>query len=171
MPEIFVHSKEKQALTLENKKLLDSTGWQLLAALQQNARLSLAELGRQVGLSAPAVAERLRRMEEAGIITGYQAQINLKAVGLPILAFIRLQISNRQYPELLQNLETWPEVLECHHLAGTDAFMLRVVAGSVTHLESIINRLAGYGQTTTSIVLSSPVPGNIVSRAAAENVP
>lgn len=149
--------------------MLDSTGWQLLAALQQNARLSLAELGRQVGLSAPAVAERLRRMEEAGIITGYRVQINLKEVGLPISAFIRLQIGNRQYPELLQSLETWPEVLECHHLAGADAFMLRVVAESVAHLESIINRLAGYGQTTTSIVLSSPILEQIITEQTAQN--
>ncbi len=150
-------------MALDSKKLLDSIGWQLLIALQENARLSFAELGRRVNLSLPAVAERVRRLEEAGIISGYRADINTKKIGLPVTAFIRLHTSHTQYPAFLSMVEKQPEVVECHHLAGVDSFLIKVVVADVEHLETLIGGLSTFGQTTTSIVLSSPVTRQSVS--------
>lgn len=154
---------------MDYKVLLDEVGWQILAALQENARLSFAELGRLVGLSPPAVAERVHRLEEAGVITGYRAQVSPEGVGLPIMAFIQLQTSSDRYPDLKALVQGLPNVVECHHIAGTDAFMLKVVAESVLHLEEVIDRFGGYGKTTTSIVLSSPLLGREPGREALAN--
>ena len=149
-------------MTLDSKKLLDSVGWKLLVALQEDARLSFAELGRRVSLSLPAAAERVRRLEEAGIISGYRAEINAKKVGLPVTAFIRLHISHMQYPAFLLMVGKQPEVVECHHLAGVDSFLIKVMVSDVEHLETLITELSAFGQTTTSIVLSSPVTRQII---------
>lgn len=127
-----------------------------------DARLSYAELGRRVGLSLPAVAERVRRMEEAGIITGYRAEVNPGAMGLSILAFIRLNVAGREYPVIIALIKELTEVLECHHLTGTDSFILKVTTSSIPHLESLITQLSTYGQTATSIVLSSPVTKRVI---------
>jgi Lrp/AsnC family leucine-responsive transcriptional regulator len=155
-------------MALDSTKLLDEVGWQILQALQQEARLSYAELGRRVGLSLPAVAERVRRLEEAGIITGYQAQINAQKVGLTIPAFVRISVRGEQYPAFTALMRSLPEVLECHHLSGGDSFMLRVVTVSIPHLEKLIARLSSYGPTTTSIILSSPVTGRAIEKNLAE---
>ena len=149
-------------MALDTKKLLDEVGQKLLYELQLDARLSFAELGRRVGLSLPAVAERVRRMEEAGIITAYRAEVNPRAMGLPILAFIRLSTVGGQYPAVIALIGDLPEVLECHHLTGTDSFIMKVIASSISHLEQLITRLSTYGQTATSIVLSTPVTKRII---------
>lgn len=151
-------------MTLDYTKLLDDVGWQILQALQEDARLSFAELGRRVGLSLPAVAERVRRLEEAGIITGYHAHVNLSKVNLPIVAFIRINVPGERYPQVISLARDLPEVLECYHLSGTDSFIMRVVAASIPHLEALITRLSTYGPTTTSIVLSSPVIKEVVAQ-------
>jgi Lrp/AsnC family leucine-responsive transcriptional regulator len=153
---------------LETTKLLDSVGWQILAALQNNARISFAELGRAVGMSAPAVAERVRRMEDVGILAGYRAKVAPEVVGLNVAAFIRLRTPNRQYGDLTQLLQTMPEVLECYHLAGPDAFIIKVAAVSTVHLERVIDQLSRFGPTETSIVLSSPFDPKPISAAAAD---
>ena len=142
---------------MDNKKLLDTIGRKILGALQADARLSFAELGRTVNLSPPAVAERVRRMEEAGIITGYHAAVNLEEIGLPVAAFVRMQVPAERYPRLIALATKLPEVLECHHVSGSDSFILKVVVPSIPHLEELISRLSAYGSTMTSIVLSSPV--------------
>jgi Lrp/AsnC family leucine-responsive transcriptional regulator len=144
-------------MALDNKKLLDRIGWQLLSILQEEARISYAELGRRVGLSLPAVAERVRRMEEAGIIKGYRTEVALQKINLPVMAFIRISVSGKQYSDIIALARDLPEVVECHHLTGADSFIMKVVATSIPHLESLIGRLSSYGQTATSIVLSSPV--------------
>ena len=144
-------------MTLDIDRLLDPVGWQILSALQEDARLSFAEIGRQVGLSLPAVAERVRRMEEAGIITGYHAQVNGQTIGRPIMAFVRINMPGERYPAFIALAHTSPEVLECHHLSGADSFILKVIVSSIPHLETLVTRLGAYGQTTTSIVLSSPL--------------
>lgn len=149
-------------MALDAAKLLDEIGCKLLLELQMDARLSYAELGRRVGLSLPAVAERVRRMEEAGIITGYRAEVNPGAMGLSILAFIRLSAGGGEYPAIIALVQALPEVLECHHLTGTDSFILKVVTSSIPHLEELITRLGTYGQTATSIVLSSPVTKRVI---------
>jgi len=141
----------------DSEKLLDGTGLELLAALQEDARLSFSELGRRVGLSPPAVAERIHRLEEAGIITGYHAAVNAEKIGLPLCAFIRLSFSGEKYTQVAELVCDLPEVLECHRITGDDCLILKVVVASVGHLEVLIDRLLPYGRTITSLVLSSPV--------------
>jgi Lrp/AsnC family transcriptional regulator, leucine-responsive regulatory protein len=151
-------------MSLENERLLDDIGWHILQELQENARLSFAELGRRVGLSIPAVAERVHRMEDAGIITGYHADINPEKVGLPISAFIRMNITGNVSSQIAELMKGMPEVSECHRGTGGDSFIIKVRVSSVAHLEHVIERLLPYGTTTTSIVLSSPVTKRFIER-------
>ncbi len=144
-------------MTFESRRLLDSVGWKLLALLQENARRSYSELGREVGLSAPAVAERVRRLEEGGIITGYHAAVRWERVGWPITALIRLSGIASEAPQVAAQIAATPEVLECHRVTGEDSYILTVVAVSTAHLEQIVDRLITFGRVTTSLVLSSPV--------------
>lgn len=146
----------------DDRNLLDAVGWKLLQALQEHARLSFRELGRHVGLSAPAVIERVRRMEDAGLIVGYHAEINLEKVGLPIIAFIRMNTSRERSGYVGIQLQSIPEILECHRVAGEVSFVMKAAVSSMSHLERLIDQLAQYGQPTTSIVLSTPVTRNIV---------
>jgi Lrp/AsnC family transcriptional regulator, leucine-responsive regulatory protein len=155
-------------MALESEKLLDEIGWKILQELQENARLSFAELGRRVGLSIPAVTERVRRMEDAGIITGYHADIDPEKVGLPITAFIRMNIMGDVTPRLTALLKELPEVSECHRGTGGDSFILKVNVSSVHHLEKLIDQLLPFGTTTTSIVLSSPVAKRFIERSKQE---
>jgi len=151
-------------MALEIEKLLDVTGWQILQALQENARLSYSELGQRVGLSSPAVAERIRRMEDAGIIGGYHAEINLAKVGFPITAIIRLSTApGERCTGFTGFIENIPEVMTCYRVTGSDSLIMRVIASSVEHLESLIDQLSAHGQLTTSIVLSTPVSKRIVT--------
>jgi len=126
-------------------------------ALQENARLSFAELGRRIGLSPAATAERLRRLEDAGVIKGYRVEIDRDALGLPILAIIRLSCDGAMYRPFLKAVHSLTSVVECHHVAGSDAFILKAVAPSVEQLERLVEKLLNFGVPTTSIVFSSPV--------------
>ena len=141
----------------ETAPLLDDTGRKLLSALQENARLSFAELGRRIGLSPAATAERLRRLEEAGVIKGYRVEIDRESLGLPILAMIRLTCDGAMYRPFLKAVPTLENIIECHHVAGGDAFIMKVVASSHEQLERLVEKLLNYGVPTTSIVFSSPV--------------
>jgi len=136
---------------------MDAIDRNLLEALQNDARVSYAELGRRVGLTPPAVAERVRRLETSGIISGYHAQVDLKKAGYGLVAFIRLSSAPELAKQLGRIATETPEVLEFHHVTGTEGFVLKVAARSIEHLEKVIMLLLPYGQTTTSIVLSSPV--------------
>lgn len=151
-------------MAFTNEKLLDEIGWRILQELQVNARLSFAELGRRVGLSLPAVTERVRRLEDAGIITGYHAEVSLDQIGQPITAFIRMSINSDVSAKLIKLIQELPEVRECHRGTGGDSFILKVSVASVGHLESLIDRLVPFGTTTTSIVLSSPVTKRFIER-------
>jgi len=138
---------------------LDQISWRILEELQENARISWAELGRRVGLTTPAVAERVHRLESIGIIQGYRTEISVDRLGLPILIFVRLSMSG---PEALvrafqQQVKTWDEVLECHRVTGSESFILKARVVSMGHLERFIDRLGHYGSTSTTTVLSSPV--------------
>ena len=138
---------------------LDATNRRLLGELQADARLSLAELGRRVGLSSPAVAERLGRLERDGVIRGYHADVDPRALGFALSAVIRVRPAPRQIAEVAQIARDTPEVVDCHRITGDDCFVLRAHVRDVDHLEEVIDRFTLYGQTTTSIVQSSPVPG------------
>lgn len=143
--------------------VLDDTDWRLLQELQDDGRISFAELGRRVSLSPPSVAERVRRLEEAGVITGYRAQVDLDRLGLPIVAFIRLKYPTSDYRPLHKALAERREVLECHHVTGDDCFVFKVAAQSMRHLEEVGGDLAKLGSTTTSIVFSTPLATRTVA--------
>jgi Lrp/AsnC family transcriptional regulator, leucine-responsive regulatory protein len=137
---------------------LDTTDRALLAELQLDARLSLAELGRRVGLSPPAVADRLRRLEASGTIAGYRAVVDPRALGYALGAIVRVRPAPRQIPKVAEAARETPEVTECHRVTGEDCFFVTVRVRDVEHLEEVIDRFTPFGQTTTSIMQSSPVP-------------
>jgi len=138
---------------------LDTTDHRLLAELQADARLSLAELGRRVGLSSPAVADRLRRLESEGVIVDHRTELSPEALGLALTSIIRVRPSPRQLHKVADLARSTPEVVECHRITGDDCFFIKAHVRDVHHLEDLIDRFTPYGQTTTSIVQSSPVPG------------
>jgi len=144
--------------TSTDDDVLDGPNRQLISELQTDARLSLAELGRRVGLSAPAVAERLRRLEGDGVIAGYHAVIDPRRLGYGLGVLIRLRPAPRQIAAAAQLARETPEVVECHRVTGEDCFVMTAYVRDVEHLEAIIDRFVAYGQTTTSIMQSSPVP-------------
>ncbi|MBI5105622.1 MAG: Lrp/AsnC family transcriptional regulator [Solirubrobacterales bacterium] len=137
---------------------LDATDRRLLAELQEDARLSLAELGRRVGLSSPAVADRLRRLQDEGVIRGFHADVDPRALGLGLSAIIRVRPAPRQLPKVAELARATPEVVECHRITGEDCFFLKAHVRDVEHLEEVIDRFATHGQTTTSVMQTSPVP-------------
>jgi Lrp/AsnC family leucine-responsive transcriptional regulator len=136
----------------------DPVNRNLVAELQSDARLSLAELGRRVGLSAPAVAERIARLEEDGVITGYRAQVNPRKLGFDLPAILRIRPAPRELRKVAELAQATPEVVECHRITGDDCFIMKLHVRDVDHLEEVIDLFTAYGQTTTSIVQSSPVP-------------
>jgi Lrp/AsnC family leucine-responsive transcriptional regulator len=144
---------------------LDPTDWRLLSELQRSGRSSYAELARAVAMSPSAVAERVRRLEEAGVVTGYRASVSPVSVGLEIMAFVRLRYPTGNYRPFRALLDATPEVVEAHHVTGEDCFILKVVARSMRHLEAVTGRIAGLGSVTTSVVYSSP----LVHREIAES--
>lgn len=139
------------------EKLLDQIGLKILAALQENARAPLSRIGARVGLSAPAVAERVKKLEEVGVIAGYHARINPDALGRSVFAFIQLTTDSRHYPAVKSLAADDPQITACHHISGDASFILHVRADDLSDLESIVGRLSPLGQTQTAIVLSTPV--------------
>jgi len=138
--------------------LIDPTNLRLIDELQSDARLSLAELGRRVGLSAPAVAERLARLEQDGTIRGYRAEVDPRALGYSLSVVIRVRPAPRELKKVAELAVRTPEVVECHRITGEDCYFMKAHVRDVTHMEEVIDVFAVYGQTTTSIVQSSPVP-------------
>lgn len=151
---------------MNTQRLLDLAGWQIVEALQENARLSYQALGQQVGLSPVAVAERVRRLEEMGIIRGYRAEIDATAVGLPTMAFIRIGVPHEKWTRFVIAVREIKEVHECHRVLGEDSFILKVRVASMRQLEQLIDRLASYGQPTTSLVLSSAIVRRSIEQAS-----
>ncbi|SMF36987.1 Lrp/AsnC family transcriptional regulator [Pseudogulbenkiania subflava] len=137
---------------------LDRKNWAILEALQQDARLTLTELARRVALSVPAVTERVKRLEEAGVITGYHADVAPQQVGYGLSALIGINCAQPYKNRLLDTLRAAPEVLECCHVTGSDSYIIKVVTRDTRHLEAFIGRINHFGETRTSIVLSVPIP-------------
>jgi Lrp/AsnC family transcriptional regulator, leucine-responsive regulatory protein len=138
---------------------VDATNRRLLAELQADARLTMAELGRRVGLSAPAVAERVQRLEQEGVIEGYRARVSPRALGFALSAILRVRPAPRELYKVAEVARDTPEVVECHRITGDDCYFMKLHVRDVEHLEEVIDRFATFGQTTTSIMQSSPVPG------------
>ncbi len=154
-------------MTFDSKIHLDDTAWAILQALQTDARLSYAQLGRRVNLSAPAVAERVRRLEEAGVIMGYRAIVDPAKLGFGLRALMDLTTTPQQYPEVLRQLEAMPEIRSCHHVTGQGSFRVEAIATSMLHLEQVIEQLSQFGQTATAIVLSTPLKKSDFERPSA----
>ena len=143
---------------LLNERPLDATDWRILEELQADARLSYNELGRRVSLSPPAVAERVRRLEEAGVIAGYRLDLDPKALGLPVMAIVRLRPMPGQLQRVVELVRETPTVSECHRVTGEDCFIMKLHLASIADLDQALDRFLVHATTTTSIVQSSPVP-------------
>lgn len=137
--------------------LLDPIDRRILIELQDDGRVTMAELGRRVSLSAPAVGERVQRLEESGVITGYSAVVDPRAIGYPIAALVRIRPARRQLHKVPEVARSTPEVVECHRVTGEDCYVAKLHLRSMDDLEGILDRFAAVGQTTTSIVHSAPV--------------
>lgn len=137
---------------------MDAVNLRLLSELHADPRLSMSELARRVGMSAPAVTERVQRLEAAGVITGYRMEVDPAALGMPVTALVRIRPGPHQLPKIARAAEETPQVVECHRITGEDCFFLKVHAPSIGDLEQILDRFLLFGQTTTSIVVSTPVP-------------
>ncbi|SRX79548.1 AsnC family transcriptional regulator [Kineococcus radiotolerans = ATCC BAA-149] [Mycolicibacterium parafortuitum] len=136
---------------------LDRTDEAILQVLQDDGRISTADLARRVSLSPSATADRVRRLVDAGVITGYTATVSATALGYSIMAFVRLAYPSGNYKPLHDLLEVTPEVVEAHHVTGEDCFILKVLARSMSDLERLTGRLATLGAITTNVVYSSPL--------------
>jgi len=145
-----------------SESLLDGVNLRLLEELQADARLSFAELGRRVGLSSPAVAERVARLEQEGVIVGYYAQLDPRAVGFALTVVIRSRPGPRQLHLVGELAKKTPEVVDCRRITGEDCYVMTAHVRSVEHLEQVIDIFAAHGQTTTSIVQSVPVPNRAI---------
>jgi Lrp/AsnC family leucine-responsive transcriptional regulator len=154
---------EIRAETFDRQAALDDLDWRILEGLQENARITFSELGRRVSLTPPAVAERVRRMEDSGVITGYRVELDHARVGLPILAFVRLRAAGDiKCLELGELTKDIPEILECHRVTGEDSYIVKAAVRSVEHLERLVDALMPYAETVTSLVFSSPVTGRTI---------
>lgn len=136
---------------------MDKTNWKILKLLEQNGRLTYAELGKLVHLTAPAVAERMRKLEESGVITGYSVQVNLEKAGIPITALVECQVyrtKEREFKALVMGLD---EVIECYNVTGPHAFVLKVGVKSMSKLDVLLERLIDLSDTNTMMIMTTPV--------------
>ena len=138
--------------------LLDDLNRRLLGELQANPRITMAALARRVHMSPPAVTERVQRLEQTGVITGYRMDVDPAALGLPIAAYVRIRPAAGQLPRIAELAASIPQLTECHRISGEDCFLVKVHAPSIQDLEQILDQFLLYGQTVTSMVVSSPVP-------------
>jgi Lrp/AsnC family transcriptional regulator, leucine-responsive regulatory protein len=136
---------------------LDSLDGRILLELQTNARTTFAEIGRRVGLSTPAIIERVHRLEESGVIEGYHARVNPAKIGLAVRAIVKISIAGDRLAHFAHLVQSVTEVLECHRVTGAESFILQIAASDLGHMERIIDRLMPYVATNTSIILASPV--------------
>jgi Lrp/AsnC family leucine-responsive transcriptional regulator len=138
--------------------VLDATDRQIIGELAADGRIPFAELGRRVSLSAPAVTERVRRLEQTGVITGYQAQIDPRALGYRLTAIVRVKPAVRQLSKIAALAADIPQIEECLRITGEDCFYMKLHLASIEELPSVLDRFLLYGETTTSIVNATPVP-------------
>jgi Lrp/AsnC family leucine-responsive transcriptional regulator len=137
---------------------LDAIDRKIIGELSVDGRVPLAELGRRVSLSSPAIAERVQRLERAGVITGYRAEIDPRALGYSLTAIVRIKPAAGQLPRIPELASQIPEIGECHRITGEDCFYLKVHLRSIEDLSPLLDRFLVYGETTTSLINASPVP-------------
>jgi Lrp/AsnC family transcriptional regulator, leucine-responsive regulatory protein len=151
-------STSPSALLPAQSGLLDDINRRLLAALRDDPRIAMSALARRVKMSAPAVTERVQRLERAGVIAGYRLEVDPAALGLPVTAFARIRPIAGQLAKIAELARSLPQVTECHRITGEDCYLIKVHAPAVEHLEALLDQFLVYGQTVTSIVVSTPVP-------------
>lgn len=149
-------------MALQNNKGIDSVSWHLLRVLQENARMSFRQIGALIGLTAPAVGERIHRLEDMGVIKGYHAEIDFAKAGRPIMAFIHLTATDQQVTRFRRDADNFPEVIECHCVTGHESAILKVAVTTVPHLEELIMKLKDYGEIRTSLILSTQFTSRII---------
>jgi Lrp/AsnC family transcriptional regulator, leucine-responsive regulatory protein len=147
------------AIQTNNRQVLDQLDRRILTELSADGRMSIAELGRRVSLSPPAVAERVGRLERAGVITGYHAALDPRALGYELTAIVRVKPAARQLPRIPELAAQIPQISECLRITGEDCFFLKVHLRSIDELSPLLDRFLRYGSTTTSIVNDAPIPG------------
>lgn len=137
---------------------LDETDRKIIEILQEDGRISMKDLGKLIGLTSPAVSERIKRLESCGIISGYKAIINPDALGRNIKAFIHISLlESRSYADFLENAKNDPRIVECHHITGDDCSLLKVLVSDMRELENVIDSIKKIGSTKTSVILSTPI--------------
>jgi len=149
-------------MPLQIERDIDSVGWQLLRMLQENARTSFRQIGEAIGMTAPAVGERIHRLEDAGILKGYRADIDLAKIGRPIMAFVHLTCDSHQETKFRKDVLAIQDVIECHCVTGSESFIMKVAVTSVPHLEQLLVHLKDYGNVRTSLILSAQVTSRII---------
>jgi Lrp/AsnC family leucine-responsive transcriptional regulator len=137
--------------------LLDEINRRILVELADDPRLPMTELARRVGLSSPSVTERVKRLEEAGVIRGYRLEVDPVALGYPLLAYIRVRPNPGQLPRVAELAREIPEVIECHRVTGEDCFVVKLLLPVMAQLDRVLDQFLRFGTTTTSIVQTSPV--------------
>lgn len=142
--------------TAPNREL-DAVNRRILEELLRDPRVTMAELGRRIGMSSPAVTERVRRLKEAGVIRGYRLDLNPAMLGLPIALYVRVRPNPGQLPRIAELAQQLPEVVECHRVTGEDCFVLKAHIPAIDQLDRLLDSFPLYGSTTTSIIQSSPV--------------
>ena len=145
---------------------LDEIDNEIIAELQANARIAFAELGRRVGLSTPAVIERVRRLEESGVILGYRAAIDPAKVGMPVRAFVKVTVAGDKLAKFATVVKGLPEVLECHRVTGAESYIVQIAVRDVSHMEAVIDSMMPYVATNTAMIMASPVPWNPILPAS-----
>lgn len=150
-------TKPRQNASTVYSDLLDAVNVRLLDELHGDPRMSMSELARRVGMSAPAVTERVQRMENAGVIRGFRMDVDPAALGMPVTALVRVRPGPGQLPKITQAARDTPQVVECHRITGEDCFYLKVHAPSIEGLEEVLDQFLLFGQTTSSIVVSTLV--------------
>lgn len=143
---------------------IDNLSWQILESLQKNARHSFAEIGRKVGLTSPAVAERVKKMEDSGIIKGYKAQVSYHKTGHQLKAVITLRAFMGRLKPFLEKVKEFKEVINCYRITGNENIIMEVVLYDQSHLEEFIDKLITYGETKTHIILSNVVDQGPIKR-------
>jgi len=156
---LLKESRQMESSTYTGRdRLLDPVNLRLLAVLHDDPRLSMSELARRIGMSAPAVTERVQRLRRSGMIRGFRMDVDPTALGLPVTAIVRIRPGPGQLPKVAEAARDTPEVVECHRITGEDCFILKMHGPSIGELEATLDRFLMFGQTTTSIVVSTPVP-------------
>jgi len=151
---------------LKEKVDLDGIDWAILAELQEDSRISHAALGRRVHLTAPAVAARIRKLQDAGVIRGFRVELGLPELGLEVLAFVRVRAESSRRSAFLEAVSDRHEVLECHHVTGDDCCWVKVAARTMQHLDEVVEDLGCFGSTTTSVVFASRMVRRTVRQPA-----